>query len=300
MGHDDADERPHRDRAGTAREKAAAARSAQRRGDQRRRAVVILTSIVALMVVVVVVAVVALNHQSKSTPLSDNRASAPDSVVAPLRVPATTLSDVGQGTIVSAPQPVTGSALTSDGKPELLYIGAEFCPYCAAERWSMAVALSRFGTLHDVKLTKSSSTDVDPDTATLDFLDATYTSRYLSFVPRENEDRDRNKLQALTPAQTAIWNTYTGNHPSYPFLDFGNRYIVSGPSYDPAVLKGLTQQQIASSLADPTSPVAKAIDGGANVLTAAICGMTGEQPSSVCAASVIKSLKAKVDAQAGG
>jgi Domain of unknown function (DUF929) len=288
-----------KDGSSTARDKAAAAKAEQRRGEQRRRAIVILSSIVALMVVVVLVAVVALNHQGKSTPIANNRADAPDSVVAPLRVPATTLSDVGQGTIVAAPKPVTGAALTAGGKPELLYIGAEFCPYCAAERWSMAVALSRFGTLHDVKLTKSSSTDVDPNTSTLDFLDTTYTSKYLSFVPVENEDRAGKKLQSLTAAQTALWNTYTGNHPGFPFLDFGNRYIVSGPSYDPAVLAGLTQQQIAAKLADPTSPVAKAVDGGANILTAAICGMTGEQPSSVCDAPVIKSLKAKVDAQAG-
>jgi hypothetical protein len=29
------------------------------------------------------------------------------------------------------------------GKPEMLYIGAEFCLYCAELRWPLAVALSR-------------------------------------------------------------------------------------------------------------------------------------------------------------
>ncbi len=31
------------------------------------------------------------------------------------------------------------------GKPEVLFVGAEFCPFCAAERWPLIVALSRFG-----------------------------------------------------------------------------------------------------------------------------------------------------------
>ena len=31
--------------------------------------------------------------------------------------------------------------MTLDGKsPAMLYYGAEYCPYCAAERWAMAVA----------------------------------------------------------------------------------------------------------------------------------------------------------------
>ena len=38
-----------------------------------------------------------------------------------------------------------GSPLSSGGKPEVLYVGTEFCPYCAAESWSLIVALSRFG-----------------------------------------------------------------------------------------------------------------------------------------------------------
>ena len=52
-----------------------------------------------------------------------------------------------QGSGVSPLTATTGQpALTSGGKPEILYVGAEYCPYCAAERWAMVVALSRFGT----------------------------------------------------------------------------------------------------------------------------------------------------------
>ncbi len=62
-------------------------------------------------------------------------------------VPASTLDTVGAGSgIIARPESITGTALTENGKPEMLYIGAEYCPYCAAERWAMIVALSRFGT----------------------------------------------------------------------------------------------------------------------------------------------------------
>ena len=41
-------------------------------------------------------------------------------------------------------------------------MGAEFCPYCATERWSVVMALSKFGTFSHLVGTTSSSTDVDP------------------------------------------------------------------------------------------------------------------------------------------
>ena len=56
-----------------------------------------------------------------------------------------------------------GSAPTrAAGKPEILYIGAEYCPYCATERWPLAVALSRFGTFTGLRGIHSSATDVYP------------------------------------------------------------------------------------------------------------------------------------------
>jgi hypothetical protein len=32
----------------------------------------------------------------------------------------------------------------------MLYIGAEYCPYCAAERWPLVMALSKFGTFSNL------------------------------------------------------------------------------------------------------------------------------------------------------
>jgi hypothetical protein len=46
----------------------------------------------------------------------------------------------------------------------------------------------------------------------------------------------------------------------------------------------MSHRQIAAALADPTSPVAQAVDGSANVLTAALCEVSGQQPAAVCTA----------------
>ena len=48
-----------------------------------------------------------------------------------------------------------------------------------------------------------------------------------------------------------------------PFLDIANHYILAGAQYNPQVLAGLPAAQIASQLSNPSSPVAKAIDGSA-------------------------------------
>src|SRR5438874_585634 len=77
---------------------------------------------------------------------------------------------VGKGsTVAKAVIRLNGTPLTKDGKPEVLYIGDEYCPYCAAERWAMAVALSKFGTFTGLRGIRSSSSDAFPSTPTLTF-----------------------------------------------------------------------------------------------------------------------------------
>jgi hypothetical protein len=81
---------------------------------------------------------------------------------------------------------------------------------------------------------------------------------------------------------------------SIPFVDVGGKYTMTGASFSPDVLAGLTQEQVAAALSDPTSPVAKAIDGTANVLTASICNVTDGKPGSVCGAPGVVAAKAKL------
>jgi hypothetical protein len=53
----------------------------------------------------------------------------------------------------------------------------------------------------------------------------------------------------------------------------------------PTGFAGMTWAQIAAAAKDPTSAVAKDIDGAANSITAAICKMTNNQPANVCSSS---------------
>ena len=191
------------------------------------------------------------------------------------------LDQVGMGSATNSIKKISGPPLTgAGGKPEVLYVGAEYCPYCAAERWPMVIALSRFGKLSGLETTTSSSTDVYANTPTFTFRRVTYTSQYLDFQAVETLDRNQNPLQSLTAVQAGLLRSYgTG---SIPFVDFGNRYTLSGATYRPDVLSGLTWQEIAAALQQPETPQAQAILGSANLITAAVCTVTGGQPSAVC------------------
>jgi Domain of unknown function (DUF929) len=259
---------------------------------------------IAVVVVIVVVFVVIKVSGGSSSPSKNLVLSlpspAPTSLVSKVTgVPASVTNAVGVGSGVNAPSVLTGQkALVANGKPEVLFIGAEFCPLCAAERWAIVEAFSRFGTWSGLDETTSSPWDSYPDTATFSFRNATLTSPYVTLVMVEHETNDnhgqgtRALFQPLTTAQTNLWTTYSSklgiSNPGYPFVDFGNKVFVTGPSYDPQVLFGLTQQEIAARLTKPTDPVTEGIIGTANYLTAAICSLTKNQPSSVCSASGVK------------
>jgi hypothetical protein len=211
-------------------------------------------------------------------------------------VPDSAFDAVGLGATTNPPETVSEDALAQDGKPELLYIGAEYCPYCAAERWAMVVALSRFGTFSDLKTTRSSPSDVFPNTATFSFYGSTYRSNYLVFEPVEMYSTEPTgggyaKLQSATSDQLARINASGGG---FPFLDFGGKFVISGTSYSPGVISGMDWQTIASTLTQTDSKPAQAIIGTANVLTAAICRLTDGKPESVCSSPGVQAADAYI------
>jgi len=206
-------------------------------------------------------------------------------------VSTATLNAVGAGP-TNPTTAITGTPLVLNGKPEVLYMGAEYCPYCAAERWSMIVALDKFGTFTGLEYTASSPTDTLPNTPTFTFRNASFTSGLITFVSVEQTDRNHNPLQTATPDQTALLNQYDSSG-NIPFIDFGNAYSVVGAQYSPAVLRvggGATAApynwtQISAQLDNSTSPIAQSVDGVANRIITAICKIDGGQPSSVCSQS---------------
>lgn len=221
-------------------------------------------------------------------------------------VPASAFNTVAVATSVTAPLAIKGQSVLSLGsaKTTVLYIGANYCPYCAAERWALALALARLGTFSGLGSTSSYAHDVYPSTQTISFYGSSYASKYVDFVPVETYTNRANKtdtnyqvLQHLTKAEAKVQKTYdsakyfpgvSASSPPIPFIDIANRYLLVGSSFSPQLLSGLTRSEIASSLAKPTSPAAKAIIATANYIDAAICNSAPSAPKAVCASPAVK------------
>jgi hypothetical protein len=262
-----------------ARERIAAERAAQKRAEARRRLLLPIGAVTAVLAIVVALVTVKLT----STParLVASESIAPATVARQVTtVPTAVLTQVSPDQVITPLQKVrgAGSPLTVGGKPAIVFVSEESCPFCAAERWAVTVALSHFGTWSQLGVTRSAANDVFPDTATLSFRTARYRSAELTLLTTELTDNAGHPLQAQTPLEASLISSF--DVPPYvnsadqsgavPFLDIGNQYILAGAQYDPQVLAGLSAAQIAGQLGDSSSPVARAIDGSAQVIVAAI------------------------------
>jgi hypothetical protein len=217
-------------------------------------------------------------------------------------VPAPVLADAAEKALGSPKIGLAGpiihhsqTALTLAGRPELLFIGAEGCPFCAVERWGMIVALSQFGTFSNLHLIQSDTVD-PPAIRTFTFLGSTYRSRYVSFEPVEalsNVRRGRRfaPLQRLTQPQRALLDRFDRSAET-PFVDVAGRFTKVDSTVQPELLAGDSWAQIANSLSRPATVPAQAIDGEAEVLTAELCEATNGEPESVCSAAVVSHYEA--------
>ncbi len=285
--------------------KAGAARTSQYRPGvkppQRFNPSTLAFAVVAVVVVIIVAFVVIKVTGGHSKPSANGIQAPVDKAASAVvvnevtSVPASVAAKVGlppTGTVAPLTVKTGQPALTISGKPGAIFIGGEFCPLCAAERWPMVMAFSKFGTFSNLKETTSSPWDSDPATATFSFLGSSYSSPYLTFDSSEHESNDtsglgtRTTLQPLTSQESNLWAKYETTE-GFPFLDVGNKYFVLNPSYNPAVLSGLDQVDIASKLKNPKDPVTQDIVGTSNYITAAICAVTGQKPASVCSAPVV-------------
>jgi hypothetical protein len=302
------------------RARIAAQREAQRRSEQRKRIYLAGGSILVVAIIVVAIVLVKLNSGSPA-PASDGPtgtalatvtkqvtgvpSSVTDKVAGggvdkSLFIPAHTTTQVGSAAAKGSFFGTVGTSttLTSAGKPEVLYIGAEYCPFCAAQRWAMVNALSRFGTFSGLTTTHSSSTDSYPNTPTFTFYKSTYTSKYVTFTPVEETSNvpDGNggytTLQTPTTAQQKLMQTYnpgTGQGSPIPFIDLGNRYVQVGnlSPLTPQLMAGKTWSQVSAAVANPSSStLGQAVIGNANYMTAAICKLTNNQPATACTPAI--------------
>jgi hypothetical protein len=275
---------------------------------------------VLLLIAIIIGAFIVISRQPSGSQSGPSQASS-QVFHAVTNVDPTVLSTVGTGGVqnplhtVKGPPPVL---LGPTGKPQFLYIGADYCPYCAAQRWAIIVALSHFGTFNKLYQTTSSSVDVYPDTSTFTFSPSLYggslySSSYIDFVAVETQGNQQDAsgnypvLQTPTTEQQQLLNTYdaspyTTQPGSIPFVDIANQYVAIGLSqgFSPQDLQGLKWQDIANNLSNSTSTVAKGIIGTSNYMTAGICMVTHQKPGSVCNTDTIQKIEQSLSKSAVG
>lgn len=282
----------------------------------RRMPLALATVALVAVVLVVVVALLAARLTSGSSGSGPPPTpGAPGGVAADATgVPAATLDAVGAPGPPEVAAPATvgdTTTLRQGGLPVVVWVGAEFCPFCAAERWSLVVALSRFGRFANLGVATSSKQLVFPGLASLSFRGATYHSSWVALQAVETYSASGPSsdptafapLQGVPSALAGQVHRYdvpplapaTG---SLPFVDVAGRSVVVGAQFSPAVLTGKSLGAVAAALADATSPVAQAVDGAANELAAAICDATGQMPADVCRSAGVRAGAARLPAPA--
>lgn len=275
------------------------AEMARRKAAEQRRKRLYLVAGAVLAVVFVGAVIIAVGQMKKTSGPASSAASV--EVVDPITsIPADVFDTVGTGGITTGPIPLTdGTPMTEDGKPRVLYVGAEYCPFCAAERWSVIAALSRFGTFSDLGVTRSSSHDSFPDTPTLSFHGSSFTSDYVAFdgVELQSNEIEGNSyapLDTLDAEDQKIVETFNlqkytgGSDGGIPFVYYGGDFVSSGASFSPQLLAGMTPAEVSATLSDPSDPITQSIVGSANVITATICTMTDNQPADVCTSAGVE------------
>lgn len=253
---------------------------------QQSKTPIFVTAGVVVLALIVLIIVLSSGGSDKTAASSTTLGAGAETTVVDTMtsIPAATFDAVASTKAASVFKKITSDAITADGKPEVLYIGGEFCPFCAIQRWSMVAALSRFGTFTGIGLTRSAAND--GNIATLTFRNTKFTSQYLTFTPVENVDVNHNVIQTPTDAQQKLWLAINGQA-SYPFIDVGGKYAISSTdNYN--ILSKLSQTEIAVNAADPTTPIGKSILSSANQFSAVICSITNNQPSSVCDSAGVK------------
>jgi len=167
-----------------------------------------------------------------------------------------------------------GSPFVSDGKPVVLYVGAEFCPYCAVERWALIMALERFGNFTSLHYTTSANDE--GDFATFTFVGSSYTSNYIAFRGYEEEDRSQVPLQTVPANYTSVWANFGSG---FPFLDFGNTYVYKGSVLPvPDIIGNKNWTAILNDISTSDS-VGLQIREAANLITGVICKITQDAPA---------------------
>jgi len=190
---------------------------------------------------------------------------------------------------------VSKDAMRRGGKLFVFFMGAEYCPYCAAERWAIVRSLQKFGQWDGLKQTISAARD-EPflNLPTYDFTKATYTSPHIEFVAREIKDREFNPLQKLLKTEEKLLRKFNPKK-EIPFLLIAGRFTQIGSGFTPKIFIGHTFRQTETELKKVESEIRKTIDDEANIISALLC--VSGLPPELCKEAGTAELVAQVNAK---
>jgi thiol-disulfide isomerase/thioredoxin len=166
---------------------------------------------------------------------------------------------------------VSEDTMKRGGKLFVFFMGAEYCPYCAAERWSIVRALQKYGQWDGLRQTMSAARDEQLlNLPTYDFTKSTYTSPYIEFTAREMKDREFRPLQKLLKTEEKLVRKFNPEK-EIPFLLVGGRFVQLGSGFTPKIFIGHTFRQTETELKKAESDIRKTIDDEANIISALLC-----------------------------
>lgn len=181
----------------------------------------------------------------------------------------------------------------ASGKSLVFFMGSGFCPFCAAERWAIVKALSKFGRWDGLVETTSAGHDEKYlNIPTVSFARARYESDFIEFIGRETADRNFEPLQELEEKDYEILDTFNPDQ-IIPFLLIDGQFMQVGSGYSPQILEGMDHAKVRDELGNPSSPVGQAMRAEIDNIVALICKSIGGR-SDVCNSENIKNLVAKI------
>lgn len=190
---------------------------------------------------------------------------------------------------------VSKETMRRSGKLYVFFMGAEYCPFSAAERWAIVRALQKFGQWDGLKQTMSAARD-EPflNLPTYDFTKANYTSPHVEFASRETKDREFKPLQKLLKTEEKLVRKFNADK-EIPFLLIGGRFMQVGAGFTPKIFIGHTFRQTETELKKAESEIRKTIDDEANIISALMC--VSGLPPEVCKETGVAELVAQANAK---
>lgn len=161
-------------------------------------------------------------------------------------------------------------------KSLVFFLGAGFCPYCAAQRWAIVEALKNFGHWNNLVEDKSAAVEEKfLNVPTFSFAKAVFESDLIEFIGRETADRNFESLQELSIDDQSILDVYNPDN-MIPFLLIDGQFIRFGSGVKPELLQNLDHKTIRGELESNNSEIGRMIKEETKNITTLLCKCLGD------------------------